>query len=117
MMSASHKSPLAFERTHSVICGLMQALQDCFQHDTLYDRPLIPPQHNVAYAVDFEIAQSMADYMAQALVDKVGLTPGEFRIVHKGDMGLQRLRLEFTQGMTGSMISRLEAATRQLSSH
>jgi hypothetical protein len=105
------------ESCHKVINALMEVLQQNFKRDTNYERPLMSPQSNIIFALDEDVALRMMDYMSLKLREMGGFDDSEFCFTHKtGTNGevLQRLRLEFPDGVNAKVIRKLLAATDML---
>ena len=109
---------LDLDASHSVLGGVMDVLLRNFKEDTNYRRPLMSPQANVVFALDKQAAKEMADYMSDKLCEVAGFTREEFRFVCKSGMNgevLQRLRLEFSDGVNLKVIRKMLIAKDKLS--
>jgi hypothetical protein len=105
------------ESSHKVINTLIEVLQRNFKDDTDYKRPLMSPQANIIFALDRDVAESMVVYMSSKLKEMGGFEEGEFRFTRKcGANGevLQRLRLEFPDGVNANVIRKLLIVTDRL---
>lgn len=105
------------ESCHKVINTLMQVLQESFKRDTNYERPLMCPQSNIIFALDKEVAMRMKHYMSEKLKEIGDFDESDFRFTHKsGTNGevLQRLRLEFPDGVNANVIRKLLIVTDRL---
>jgi hypothetical protein len=105
------------DSSHKVLNMVLEALQHGFKKDKAYERPLISPQANILFALDKETATSMATYMSTKLMQVGNFVQGDFRFTHKsGSNGeaLQRLRLEFPEGLNAHIIRKLLFAIEQL---
>ncbi len=106
-----------FDASHKVINEFTQALQYNFKEDTQYKHALITPQVNILFAFDREAADNMIGYMSDKLMRLAGFGEHEFRFICRsnGDgEGLQRIRLEFTKGVTSEVIYKITIATDEL---
>lgn len=119
-VSAASASPyldVDLESSHRVINGFMEALQRNFKEETRYSRPLMSPRGNIIFALDQDVAESMITYMCAKIADVGGFENSEFRFTRKcganGEM-LQRLRLEFPDGVNANVIRKLLIATDKL---
>jgi hypothetical protein len=105
------------ESTHRFITALVTALQRNFKADTNYLRPLMPPQANIIFVLDKEAADHMVIYMSAKLKEAGGFEDREFRFTLKSGANgevLQRLRLEFPDGVTTHIIRKMLVATDRL---
>ena len=99
--------------SQQLLTAFMDSLQRHFKKDTCYNRPLISPQVNTLFALDSEVAANMAEYMAMKLTMCCGFREDEFRITHRQgteEERLQRLRLDFSDGITFETIRRISNA-------
>ncbi len=114
---SSGSMDIDLESSHRVINTLMEVLQRNFKQDTQYERPLMSPQANIIFALDKEAAERMMIYMSAKLGEMGGFTEGEFRFTRKSGANgeiLQRLRLEFPDGVNANVIRKLLIATDRL---
>ncbi len=114
---ANDYTSVDLESGHKVINHLIEVLQRRFKEDTNYLRPLMSPQANIIFALDHAAADSMVMYMTSKMKEICGFEEGEFRFVRKRsgqDEVLQRLRLEFPNGVNAHVIRKLLIATDQL---
>jgi hypothetical protein len=106
-----------FDSSHRIIGALVDMLQNNFREDMRYKRPLMPPQANIIFALDGDVADNMIVYMSGKLREIGGFTEDEFHFTRKSSAGtgeLQRLRLEFTTGVTAEIMRRIMMATDKL---
>jgi hypothetical protein len=119
-MTESHSGNnkiIDFDAGHKVIGALVDTLQNNFREDTHYKRPLMPPQANIIFVLDGDVAENMIAYMSGKLKDVGGFTEDEFRFTRKPSMiagGLQRVRLEFITGVNSAIIRKVIVATDRL---
>lgn len=105
------------ECCHKVINRMVEVLQRKFKEDTHFTHPLMPPQANIIFALGKEVAESMINYMTATLQEMGGFEEGEFRFTcRSGANGetLQRVRLEFPDGVNSQVIRKLLVATDRL---
>ncbi len=117
--SAVFREPygIDFDSSHRVINALVDVLQGSFKEETHYARPLMSPQANILFALDRDSANSMINYMSSKLQEVGGFAAEEFRFTCRSSSdgaGLQRLRLEFTKGVTSEIIRKMIIATDEL---
>ncbi len=108
-----------FDGIYALMTAVMALLQRHFKEETDYSRPLLPPQANILFTVDDQVACRMVDYISQKLVAIGGFKADEFRFTHKSSLdgsGLQRLRLEFQAGVTTETVRRIEKLKQALES-
>jgi len=110
------ETEINLESGHKIISTLLEVLQENFKNDTQYERPLMPPQANILFVLDKASARSMETYMTSRLKEAGGFADGEFRFTCKSGSGeiLQRLRLEFIDGVNADTMHRLIVATDRL---
>jgi len=111
-----HVTSVDLESGHRVINHLIEVLQRKFKEDTQYLRPMMSPQANIIFALDRDAAESMVEYMTLQLKE-TGLEENEFRFVRKAngqEEVLQRLRLEFPNGVNAHIIRKLMIAADRL---
>lgn len=120
MQSSSQTSTAVIEGMDScfqVMAAFMDALQRNYKQDMNYARPLIPPQANMMYVLDEQVAHSMASYMAGLIGECRELEGCDIRFSTRHpnqDSGLCRLRMEFVDGMSFDVLRKLFEATRRL---
>jgi len=108
---------IELDNYHTVINTLVVVLQRHFKEDTNYLRPLMPPQANMLFMLDREAAQDMAEYMTTKLKEAGDFREGEFCFTRKsGPNGevLQRLRLDFPDGVSAGVIRKMLIAIDKL---
>lgn len=98
------------ESSHQVMNTLVEVLQQAFKVETNYARPLMPAQANIIFVLDKETAQAMIAHMTTKLVAMKCFEEGEFRFTHKIGIpseALQRIRLEFPEGLNATVIHKI----------
>lgn len=99
-----------YENCFDTIARFIDALQKNFKEDTNYTYPLMPPQANVLFVLDGDIADKMKTYFKSLIVQHCGFVDKEFALTvrHNNEVGgLHRIRLEFNEGMSFEMMRRL----------
>jgi len=117
LSSHAENTSVDFDSSHKIIGELVGLLQHGFKADTHYKHPLIPPQANIIFALDGDVAGNMVSYMSAKLKDVGGFLEGEFRFTRKTNAqegGIQRVRLEFTKGITTAIMRKIVLATDEL---
>jgi hypothetical protein len=103
-----------FDASHRVIGALVDILQNNFREDTNYKRPLMPPQANILFALDKEVAEQMIAYMSEKMKDIGQFKESDFKFTRKSNhdvSGLHRVRLEFVNGVTTEIINKVIVMT------
>jgi len=106
-----------FNNSHNVINALTSQLQQNFKTDTHYKHALMTPHANIVYALDRDSADHMIGYMSAQMRQVAGFQEDEFhftcRAANDGAC-LQRIRLEFTSGVTAIVLCRIISALEVL---
>jgi hypothetical protein len=109
--------PVEFDTCHHVISALMNVLQYHFKHDTRSAPPIITAQGNLLFIPDPATAEMMTQYISVKLCAIMGFSEDDFRFVPRSEpaeSGVQRLRLEFVNGIDGTVLKRMSDATLSL---
>jgi hypothetical protein len=117
--AASPMQPdIDFNSTHHLITAFMTALQSCFIKETGYAHTLVNPQGNVFFVPDEDFAKRMTDYVSNTLTRVGGFAAHEFNFRQRSGAGdgtnQHRLRLDFTHGITLSMLRKIANTTQTL---